>query len=603
VIAGTAPRRAQWAGNTRGGRWKVVAAAIVAVAVAQGVARWTTPPLPEARSRAVPIQPLASRADPDFRITAVHFWQGNWNYTFWSNLRLAAAASELRRIRSLGFNAIVLTIPWGEFQLESEGRRYSEDRYAKLDALLSAAAEQHLLVVLRVGTLEHTPPDVADATSYSAPHLFFDDQQLAAYADLARETARRTAAHPNVLFLFFTWEDLMGFMNVAHEPEASRAAYARRVPAFTEHLRARPIAHWNARWGTSFADAEHVGFPAYASAAYAELWRFADDRLIHHVLPTLADAAHAGHRDVRLSYEIRIDADPIEVDGKRQGYDHAATWDLPAGYDLVTAYFNPYWEALNRGDVIAPETALRHFRKLLDRIAERTKRPLFFDQFNFVDSTPAFRNNSRLGGERAIASFLQPAIAEIYRRALGYALWSLDRYEANVVYNSSFESDLQAWDLTGNAGCGAVRDDAARHERYLRLEPGCSARQLVSAPWNPGAATPDVPYSVRLLVRGPDGGRVHFEVEEGTTWKETASRSFAASDGWSTVELEVPFATRFRLAIAASGTDVLDVDDLTVFNHVQDAALFDTRGTPLGRRAQTVTGEASRWSYQHRPRP
>jgi hypothetical protein len=585
-----------------------VAAAIVLLVLVQGFAGWTTtaPPRRDERTWSPSSAPLPTAKDalatPDFRITAVHFWQGNWNYTFWSNLKPAQVASDLRRIHALGFNAIVLTIPWGEFQVDSRHRIYSEDRFAKLDRLLAAAADEQLFVVLRVGTLEHIPPDIAGASSYSAPHLFFDDAQLAAYADLARETAQRTAAHANVLFLFFTWEDLMGFMNVPHEPEASRAAYARRVPAFTEHLRTQPIEHWNALWGTSYADVEAVGFPAYATAAYTELWRFADDRLVHHVLPTLATAAHAGDPAVRLSYEIRIDADPVEVDGHVQGFDHTPTWDLPAGYDLVTTYFNPYWNALNQGDVIKPEIALRHFRRLLDEIAPHAKgRPIFLDQFNFVDSTPAFRNNSRLGSERAIAQFLQPALAELYRRALGYALWSLDRYEANVVYNSSFESGLDEWELLDGA-CGDVRDDAQRGERHLHLRPGCTVRQLVSAPWNPGAASPEVPYTVRLRVRG-SGGTMHFETEDGPSWKETAIRSFTASTEWTEVELTLPFAPRFRVGIVATSAGDLDVDDVTVFNHTQDAALCDTRGRPLGRRVQTVTGEVARWDYRHRHRP
>src|SRR5207253_765843 len=147
------------------------------------------------------------------------------------------------------------------------------------------------------------------------------------------------------------------------------------------------------------------------------------------------------------------------------------------------------------------------------------------------------------------------------------------------------ESGLQAWELSGETPigeCGEVRDDAQRHEHYLRLQSGCAARQLVYAPWNPGAATPDVPYSVRMSVRGSEGGIVRFEIDDGRSWKEAVSRSFAAGQGWTEVELAVPFAARFRVGIAPAGTGWLDVDDVAVFNHVQDAALFDGRGRPLG---------------------
>src|SRR4029077_19949773 len=83
------------------------AAALVLIVLVQGFAGWTTSARPrDERTWSPSAAPFPTAQDalatPDFRITAVPCWQGNWNYTFWSNLKPAHVASELRRIHALG---------------------------------------------------------------------------------------------------------------------------------------------------------------------------------------------------------------------------------------------------------------------------------------------------------------------------------------------------------------------------------------------------------------------------------------------------------------------------------------------------------------------
>lgn len=560
--------------------------------------------------------------DPRFRITGVHFWQGNWNYNFWSNLRVGTLGDDLQRIRALGFNTIVLTVPWGVFQTDADPPRYDPDAYDRLALVLDEAWRAGLYTILRVGTLESVPRGIA-GESFSAPYVFFDQRERGAYADLFRETSARLAGKPGLLFQFFSWEDVTAYLRIGQQGEPDRLAYARHVPGWAKHLASRPIADWNVDWGTSYAGADAVGIPPYGSRAFREFLRYADDHLLGVVLPEVAAAARRGDPDARLSYEIRIDGEPIVADGQTEYFGHEVTWPLTPDFAVVTAYFNPYWGARNEGDVISPDEALRNLATLLRglRRAVGGKR-IFFDQFNFVDSTPAFRHNSRLAGEPEIATFLTRALGLLREQSLGYALWSLDAYEANVLRNARFERGLAGWQRGEGAegseaapGTGAGGDtasgasaradaasgarvqlDPATRDHFATLAPGASLAQAVRAGWNPGVATPDVPYTVRLRARSAGGGTLEVRYRaDGADDASTVAQPVVPGPAWQTFAWQVPFAPAFRITLAARGDGAVDVDDVTVFNHVQEAALFDPLGRALGRRPDVVAAANREW--------
>jgi hypothetical protein len=59
-------------------------------------------------------------------------------------------------------------------------------------------------------------------------------------------------------------------------------------------------------------------------------------------------------------------------------------------------------------------------------------------------------------------------------------------------------------------------------------------------------------------------------------------------------EWQWPMRLHFHLELRADGGPVR-IQDISVFNHVQEAALFDPRGVPLGRRAEVVAAVNRRW--------
>ena len=548
------------------------------------------------------LAPVAERFPPadealklsGFRVAGVHYWQGNWNFNFWTNFKVNQLDDDLRQISEHGFNTILVTLPWGYFQPAAFPPSYDEKSFNKLALLFEAAARHHLYVILRVGTSEELPEGIR-GRPFIAPYLLLSDEELAAYGDLFRETAKRVSGRDNLLFLFFSWEDVSGHSFESQSHLESRFTYMKGASAFRDHLSQQEISHWNDRWRTSYQSLEEMPFPAYGSRAYADFLEFADERLMNVVLPAVARAARQGSPDVRLTYEIRVDSDPIwarGLDSASDWFDHSRTWNLIPGYGVVSAYFNPAWGTVNEGGFITAEKALEHLTGLLEAIRGSVAgKPIFFDQFNFAEPTPTFRSNTRLDGEEEIARFLESSLDLLRRRSLGYALWAFRAYEINSLYNSSFEDGLRNWEI-GNPDGVRVEQDGERQEKFLHLRPGGMIRQRPY--YHMGF---DAPFDLRLMARSRDGGRlsIRFEVLEGLDWQVSAIEEVVPTAEWKGYRMRLSSGQVYRLTLESIGSGAVEVDELSLFNHVESPSVLDQQGEPLGRRSEILTRTNRSW--------
>ncbi len=538
---------------------------------------------------------------PQFRIKGVHYWQENWIYNAWSNLKPSRLAADFHEIRGLGFNTVIVTVPWGYFQPQAFPPIYSERAFDKLSRFVDKSAEHGLYVILRVATLERIPQDV-EGESFNVRLLMFDQRLLTAYADLYRETAKRLRGKENVLFFFYSWEDMGAHFRIAHASEKFRLAWARANRPFGEYLGKRDISYWNDRWGTSYRSHEEIPLPRFGTRAYSDFLQFVDDRLLEVILPTVSRAAKAGSPAIRLGYEIRVDAEPIWEQGENQPptwFDHQRTWNLIPEYDVIVAYFNPYWGAPNDGGYISAEKAVKNLKHLLNLIKSNTDgRPVFFDQFNFVDSTPAFQRNSRLDGEEEIADFLRLGLDQVLKRSKGYALWALREYEGNILYNSSFEDALDSWvGLTRDGDGPEIAWDPERREYYVSLPSGVGLVQKVDGTFNPGVHSPEVDFTFRISARTLVNGQMVLRLEKPTSsgQRTVLEERVNLSATWTKYSFAVPFSSPHLRLTIRSEKGKIEIDDLSLFNHVQRAALYDIAGGQIGHRADVVKEMNELW--------
>jgi len=530
---------------------------------------------------------------PGFRIAGVYYWQGHWNYNFWTNVRTDLLEQDFRRIRGLGCNTVFLQGTWGVFQTSASPPAYDDEAYAVLQEILEQAQAHGLYVAIRLGTSERLPLGIT-GSPYFVPFTILDDGELEAFYDLYRETAFRLRDHDNLLCLLFSWEDLYGYPGVAKQPLEQRQKAAHRLGAFRDHLERTPLEEWNQLWKTEHESLDDLPFPEFGSPEYAELLRFLDERLLDTVLPRVTEAAHRGRPDVAISYEVRVDRDPIPTHLKaphstrKKGFStHECTF-VAGTAPFTSTYFSVAWNAKNKGDVVTPARALANLRRLRRWLRRHGGRPVFFNQFNFVDTTPAFAHNSRLADEQAVGEFLEQALRTILDKEKGYAFWSLDAYEGNVVDNCTFQRGLEGWEVSGTV---EVLRGGGGEGNAVRIADGGSIAVTVHAPWNPGLADRETPFTVRAHLRTPDEGRVEFGLEtspNGRDWTEHQ----AETDGrlrstWSTRQAQFPVGRWVRIRIRAhEGT--VDLADVSCSNHVQEAALYRTDGSPIGRRPRIV---------------
>ena len=520
-----------------------------------------------------------------YRLRGVHYFQRGWPYTFWDTVRLSRLDEDFRLIRSHGFNTIVLMMSWGKFQTRIDPPTYDDAMFAKLERVMTKAREHGLWVTIRVGTPEHVPVDLPNSTSYNIPDLMFEPRQLDALASLLLEASRRLQPHANLYGLFHSWEDFSQYLQILPLDEPARLAFENRSQRFRRYLRDRgSLAEWNGRWQTSYQSFDEIPIPTYRSSELRAYIDFIGDYIVDENLSRMKTAS-----GVALGYEARLDREPVIIDGRPGWHGYERTFRLPSQYSFLAGYYNPYWGASNDGGFIAPEEAARNFSVLLDTIQTHADLPIFFDQLNLADDTPAFtRTNTKLRYPHDEARAAELILPLLFQRSLGYSLWTYQDYVGNVVADGSFLSVAGAWKTSGAL---AYDLDAAGDQR-LRLAPGQRLEQQVSTRFNPGRGT-GVPYRFDLEAAAPAGPaqtlRVRVVSDRG---REAVQEILIEGDQLRRYqvilnELGDEGPATVVVEASASNTSALQIDDVRVWNHEMATGLVDGNGLQRRSRAQT----------------
>ena len=79
----------------------------------------------------------------------MNYFGKSWPIAFW-NSDLSEVSVDFRTIQEDGFNAIILIVPWGEFQPGVDPIHFNDDAYRRLSMVCSKAHSAGLKVFLRV---------------------------------------------------------------------------------------------------------------------------------------------------------------------------------------------------------------------------------------------------------------------------------------------------------------------------------------------------------------------------------------------------------------------------------------------------------------------
>ncbi|WP_374604668.1 hypothetical protein [Arenimonas sp.] len=496
-------------------------------------------------------------ADAPERHVAAHWFGRQWPKNFLSGFRREHVAEDFARLRADGFDTVVLLVAWGDFQpVFDPCCEYDERAFERLRFLLERADEAGLKVMLRLGYGWSFHPDAGDIGERQQ-RVLNDPQVREAFNAFLQRVAREVQGQDHVVLAFMSWEDLW-LRRVDESARADWEAYLATLPADPARSTALPDPVRDARLFHGFWD-----------------WLLAQ-RLV----PPAAELFPA------FSLEVRVDSDPRYETGP-DGQPVVAEWighpgmlELPPGQPL-TLYWAPFWGALNQGERLPAARSLQLLDSMLERFGE-AGRPMFIDQFNFVDNTPGYDNNAVIRPEET-AAFLHAAVCTMARHdVLGYGLWTARDYAESPLHNPAFGYGLEGWSL--QRAQGAVEDALERlpgGDFQLAFAAGDRLAQLVPERHGRLPRSGDTlqdQVCVQAEVRAPGvievragGEPVLLDFDQAGTQRRCAA--IAPVPGEAGLE--------FALAARSGG---FALRDAMIFDHVQYGGLYELDGTPASLR-------------------
>lgn len=378
-------------------------------------------------------------------VRAAHWFGGEWAINFWNTNLEARAEADFAAIRDDGFNTVVLLVPWPAFAPDPRSGELDMPRVERLRGLIRLAGRMGVQVILRV---PYSYDGLDQERGWRNYRVWVEDEVYQGWLDFLESIWREVGSEPNLLFGFFSWEDLWRITRVLElgPGEKLRAA---RASGYTDWLRERfTLAEVSGRYRRDFEEWGEVEVPDSREPALELFLEFVSEEWIERFF------IPAQQRFPKLSMEIRIDAEAI-YDGDEQvgWYFYESSWDLP-GVNWVTVYWAPSMGGENEGELLSPETAAERLEWWLERISDRAgPRQIFIGQFLVEDFTPGYEKNGRIPRDQ-VPEFLSLAEGVLGRLAAGYGLWTWTDYGHNMIANPEFYVGLEGWEYGGGVRAG-----------------------------------------------------------------------------------------------------------------------------------------------------
>lgn len=491
---------------------------------------------------------------PAYRKSAT-YTSDAWVINFW-NTESDHMEEELAQIAADGFNSIILVVPWREFQPGTAPILYNDYAFDKLDRVMQAADRHGLWVELRVS---YTWDYYEESESRLRFREMLGSEQLEeAWLEYMGHIYQFASQYPNFYGGFITWEDFWNYMEDAPSfGTGSRSMDEAKRIGFQDYLEERySLEELGQYYGKHFTSYENVHIPARSTPAYKLLYEFYDDYLIH--LLEEGQKVFPG-----LSMEVRNDVDTVEaLSGGQTGAAHYQTF--PCGDALDTSLMYSVSMGFGFHQELTAASAVDMMNRQLAMVqAYNGGKPIYIDQLLYMDETEGFAHNARLApGERGI--FLTSISGVLRRYTNGYGIWSYRNYANNPLYNSQFALKTRGWDTSR---ARVVERDGSQQ---VRLE-------------NSGRISQQ--FGDRMTRTDTNDNHVRFTVDSDGDAVVTVTLGRIVQEvevhGKQEVDLNFGKISAYNsVSFASSG--VVYLDNIQVYNFVQDGQLYGLDGEELG---------------------
>lgn len=540
--------------------------AVLGAGLFLSLSRLSAPPpelVPELKRDAIPY------------VRAAHWFGSGWAVNLWNTDLEERAQSDFSAIKEDGFNTVVLVVPWSGFAPDPRSGDLDARRVERLLGLVRLADRMDLDVIVRVS---YAWDSLSRESGERLMGLWLDDFVYRAWLDHLAALWNALQDEPNLLFGFFSWEDLWAVMSLAEAPLAERLDSA-QTSGFRHWLQQQYVLDDVAkRFRSEFDSWSEVPLPSRREPAFKLFLQFLDHAWMERFFRPAQELFP------RLSMEIRIDSDPVwDGDSLLEWHGHEAAWNLP-GATWTTLYWSPAMGGENRGELLEPDEAAERLERSLRLVLDHTGgRPIFIGQFLAEDFTPGYEQNGRVPRER-IDEFLIEVAEPLQRYSAGYGLWTWSDYHHDAIANPEFVAGLDGW--TEQKG---VRLD----ESGLLMPAGSTLGTILSIH---AFHVPGGPQKVDFCIEAAQVGEqaARLSVYDGARATQLGELRFDSTSP-STDCMQLPVTPLLHLQVKAQ-VDAR-ISRLRSSGFVQPSGMRDTEGAPKAIAASyRVLNDQLRWA-------
>ncbi len=382
-------------------------------------------------------------------IKAVNYFGKSWPIAFW-NSDLSEVSVDFRTIQEDGFNAIILIVPWGEFQPGVDPIRFNDDAYRRLSMVCSKAHSAGLKVFLRVSYNADYYPYVQQPYFERANSLMTGNSLTPVWVKYLEKINAATRECSNSVFI--SWEDFWYVISIAEnlETQEEKAAYSKHL-GYAAWINRNANSDYKARYAADFRRFGVYPIPSRDNPDFEMFFQYFDDQLINKLLPILAKNFQ------QASVEARTDSDPI-YDGKDlvKWYAHTNHYTMTSS-DYLMTYWGPPIGAVNQGEKESSKKVIDRFNYLQRNLLVQTPNQIFIEQWQFKDNNPVFHYNARVNPSE-LSQFIRDSARPLAQFTAGYALWNWRDYKASILFNGFFSLGKLGWDFSPGASIEKLPD-------------------------------------------------------------------------------------------------------------------------------------------------
>ena len=485
---------------------------------------------------------------------AAHYFADEWPINFW-NAEWDNLENDLKQIKQDGFNTIILVVPWREFQPEMQPIKYNTTCLKRLEKIIKVAAKQDLDVQLRLGYINDFGGENNSTDRFY--DIVGDAQVQEAWLDYARTIYSTCKKYTNFKGGFITWEDFWhNYALVDYVGGKSESVAFVQKHGFDKWLEERyTLDAFNNKYSTNFKNYSDVYVPVSEEGYAIEWFEFVDEFTVNLLNQTQQVFPE-------LSMEVRTDYDSVGTHAGKELFNHQGTWSCVGG-DYTAIMYKPC-QGVNGKESMSSSEAISSLDNWLNNIySNNGNKPLYVEQFLFVDNTPGYYDGNIIQNEE-MSEYLMKS-AEIFKKyAYGYGVWVYKDYSNNLLYNPQFALDMSGWIASGKTDV-----ERRNQSNVAKITANSEIYQAIPV-WRISVGVSEC-YEFVMDYEVNGTGTVNIQVGTQLQSKEVSGKG----------RLSLQFEREDDMSVRIGSNSDIYVDNIKLYNFTQSQRIYDIYNTEL----------------------